>query len=150
MHPKIRHCAIDPMDNLGVLLVEFFETYGKFFQYDQVGISLRAGGHYFRKRQRGWSNPNSPGLLTIEDPQDPTNDISGGSYGFARVRQSLQGGFEMLSAALCIRGTELLERRHDGDNSPARMSLLGSIMGITQEASVPSSFWSSLSNVLTP
>lgn len=71
MHPKIRHAAIDPSENLGVLLIDFFETYGRFFQYENVGISLRDGGHFFNKEERGWKNWTSPGLLCIEDPQDP-------------------------------------------------------------------------------
>jgi len=135
MHPKIRRCAIDPMENLGVLLVEFFETYGRFFSYDHVGISLRNGGHYFGKKSRGWSNPSSPGLLTIEDPQDPMNDVSGGSYGFMKVRHTLAGAFEVLGAALCLRGSALLERRYDpnDERSADEMSLLGSIMGVTPE-----------------
>lgn len=134
MHPKIRHCAIDPMENLGVLLVEFFETYGRFFTYDSIGISLRHGGQYFSKRQRGLGNPNAPGgLLTIEDPQDPNNDISGGSYGFPKVRQTFNGAFEVLSAALCLRGSEIMERSIPADRGADEMSLLGSIMGVTPE-----------------
>ena len=138
MHPKIRRCAIDPMENLGVLLVEFFETYGRFFQYDQVGISLRNGGHYLNKRSQGWSNPSSPFLLTIEDPQDPLNDVSGGSFGFMRVKHTLQGAFEVLGAALCLRGSAMLQRRHDPHDgrSSDEMSLLGSIMGVTPEVNV--------------
>lgn len=136
MHPKIRRCAIDPMQNLGVLLVELFETYGRFFHYEHVGISLRNGGHYFRKQSRGWSNPNSPGLLTIEDPQDTINDVSGGSYGFVKVRQTLQGAFEVLSAALCLRGSEIIERRDLFDRSSAGLSILGSVMGVTSEVRI--------------
>lgn len=123
------------MKNLGVLLVELFETYGRFFHYEHVGISLRNGGHYFRKQSRGWGNPNSPALLTIEDPQDPMNDVSGGSYGFVRVRQTLQGAFEVLSAALCLRGSALLDRTYDPQTS-AEMSILGSIMGVTPEVRI--------------
>ncbi|KAF8323340.1 Nucleotidyltransferase [Clavulina sp. PMI_390] len=132
MHPKIRRCAIDPMKNLGVLLVEFFETYGRFFHYETVGISLRNGGHYFRKQSRGWGNPSAPGLLTIEDPQDPMNDVSGGSYGFMRVRHTLQGAFEVLSAELCLRGSALLDRLPSA-KSASGMSILGKIMGVTHE-----------------
>lgn len=124
------------MKNLGVLVVEFFELYGRFFQYEHVGLSLRSGGHYFHKQTRGWSNPNSPGLLSIEDPQDPTNDVSSGSYGFQRVKGTLGGAFELLSAALCLRGSELEDKeksRKLGRKSPAELSLLSSIMGITQD-----------------
>ena len=57
------------MENLGVLLVEFFELYGYYFHYSEVGISLRDGGVYFSKMERDWKNPSRPWLLTIEDPQ---------------------------------------------------------------------------------
>ena len=32
--------------NLGVLLLEFFELYGRSFNYNQLGIRLRDGGAY--------------------------------------------------------------------------------------------------------
>ncbi|KAG5221025.1 Nucleotidyltransferase [Salix suchowensis] len=44
MHPKIRRGEIDPDKNLGVLVVEFFELYGCYFYYEEVGISVREGG----------------------------------------------------------------------------------------------------------
>ena len=53
MHPKIRRGEIDPYRNLGVLVMEFFELYGSYFNYQEVGISLRDGGSYYNKRQRG-------------------------------------------------------------------------------------------------
>lgn len=71
MHPKIRNGEIDPEENLGVLVMEFFELYGCYFNYDEVGISLREGGTYFSKRQRGWFDYNKRMMLSIEDPADP-------------------------------------------------------------------------------
>lgn len=71
MHPKIRRGEIDPQKNLGVLVIEFFELYGCYFNYKEVGISLRDGGSYYNKSQRGWLDYRSPGLLSIEDPGDP-------------------------------------------------------------------------------
>ncbi|KAK2463868.1 hypothetical protein APHAL10511_004173 [Amanita phalloides] len=50
MHPKIRRGEIDPGKNLGVLLMEFFELYGCYFDYEEVGISVRNGGYYFQKK----------------------------------------------------------------------------------------------------
>jgi non-canonical poly(A) RNA polymerase PAPD5/7 len=75
MHPKIRRGEIDPDRNLGVLVMEFFELYGCCFNYDEVGISVRAGGTYFSKRQRGWFDFAKRGLLSIEDPADPCECI---------------------------------------------------------------------------
>jgi non-canonical poly(A) RNA polymerase PAPD5/7 len=71
MHPKIRSGEIDPERNLGVLVMEFFELYGVLFNYDEVGISLREGGTYFNKRQRGWLDYGKRGVLSVEDPADP-------------------------------------------------------------------------------
>ena len=72
IHPKIRRAEIDPMQNLGVLLIEIFELYGKHFGYDETGITLRDGGTYFSKVDRGWQNERQKYLLSIEDPQDPS------------------------------------------------------------------------------
>ena len=72
MQPKIRRGEIDPTRNLGVLLLEFFELYGRYFNYEQTGISLHGGGMYFNKMQRGWDDPQKPFLLCVEDPQDPS------------------------------------------------------------------------------
>lgn len=70
MHPKIRSGEIDPSENLGVLMIEFFELYGHHFNYDNTGISLRDGGTYFNKNARGWFDSTRPYLLSIEDPTD--------------------------------------------------------------------------------
>lgn len=70
VHPKVRRAEIDPLANLGTLLIEFFELYGKNFGYDDTGISLRDGGYYYSKEGRGWSNERQRYLLSIEDPQD--------------------------------------------------------------------------------
>jgi non-canonical poly(A) RNA polymerase PAPD5/7 len=71
MHPKIRRSEIDAEKNLGVLVMEFFELYGCYFNYEEVGISVRDGGTYFSKRQRGWHDYYKGNLLSIEDPADP-------------------------------------------------------------------------------
>ncbi|KAJ7029399.1 hypothetical protein C8F04DRAFT_1265053 [Mycena alexandri] len=117
MHPKIRHGQIDADANLGVLVVEFFELYGRSFNYEEVGISLRDGGSYFGKRQRGWGwneqwgGAKRGGLLSIEDPGDPSNDISSGSYNFQNVRRNLGGAYEILTAAIYMRAGILGARR---------------------------------------
>ncbi|KAG6829239.1 hypothetical protein H0H87_012199 [Tephrocybe sp. NHM501043] len=71
MHPKIRRGEIEADENLGVLVLEFFELYGCYFNYSEVGISVREGGMYFNKRQRGWFDYYKQGALSIEDPADP-------------------------------------------------------------------------------
>ncbi|KAJ7286498.1 hypothetical protein C8J57DRAFT_665057 [Mycena rebaudengoi] len=145
MHPKIRHAQIDPDRNLGVLLVEFFELYGRRFHYEEVGISLREGGSYFGKRQRGWGRgeqwggARKGGLLSIEDPGDPSNDISAGSYNFQNVRKNLAGAHEILTSTIYLRAG-ILEARRGGQSvrlrdhyEPSDMSILSSVLGVTQE-----------------
>ena len=50
--------------NLGVLLIEFFELYGKKFNYDSVGIRLVGSGCYFNKEQVGACSSECFTLLT--------------------------------------------------------------------------------------
>jgi non-canonical poly(A) RNA polymerase PAPD5/7 len=72
MHPKIRRGEIDADKNLGVLLMEFFELYGIRFNTQEVGISVRDGGSYYSKRQRGWFDYGKSASLSIEDPANPS------------------------------------------------------------------------------
>ena len=77
MHPKIRRGEIDAARNLGVLVMEFFELYGCYFNYEEVGISIRNGGSYFSKHSRGWHDYYKKNLLSIEDPTDPCEYLFG-------------------------------------------------------------------------
>ncbi|KAG0303016.1 hypothetical protein BGZ98_007058 [Dissophora globulifera] len=48
-HPAIESGMIDPGENLGVLLIEFFELYGRCFNYKNVGLTVAGYGSYFDK-----------------------------------------------------------------------------------------------------
>ncbi|TFK46660.1 Nucleotidyltransferase, partial [Heliocybe sulcata] len=139
MHPKIRRGEIDPSKNLGVLVMEFFELYGCYFNYHEVGISLRDGGTYFPKATRGWLDYNRSQLLSIEDPADPSNDISKGSYGINRVKTTLAGAHGIMRAQAYLRAGMISSRKENRtvrlhDNvDPEEMSILSSVLGVTQE-----------------
>ncbi|KAJ6139373.1 hypothetical protein N7471_005859 [Penicillium samsonianum] len=60
--------------NLGTILLDFFNFYGKQFTYDRLAIRMDPPG-YFNK---GYYFGN-PDRLTIEDPNNRDNDISGGT-----------------------------------------------------------------------
>ena len=47
MHPRQESKL--PNANLGVLLIEFFELYGRNFNYQRTGIKIRNGGCYCSK-----------------------------------------------------------------------------------------------------
>lgn len=72
LHPKLQTGEMNVGENLGTLLIEFLEVYGKNFNFDEVGICLSSGGSYFSKARRGWQRPQQPYLLSIEDPADPS------------------------------------------------------------------------------
>jgi non-canonical poly(A) RNA polymerase PAPD5/7 len=152
VHPKLRRNEIDPEQNMGTLLMEFFELYGKHFNYDEVGISIRKGGFYYSKRSRGWYRGGQAYLLSVEDPQDPgsshfasyerglipDNDISGGSFGIRQVKLTLNGAFSMLQEALCQRARTMVgdkEWYRAGDDDPEELTILGKVMGVTREVS---------------
>ncbi|KAH8116996.1 hypothetical protein DFH11DRAFT_1578575 [Phellopilus nigrolimitatus] len=125
MHPKLRRAEIDPARNLGVLVMEFFELYGKYFNYSETGISLRHGGSYFSKARRGWMDYNKRYLLSIEDPGDISNDISRGSFGIKSVRQTFAGAHEIMKSAATGPAVDLRRGRSD----PEEMSVLSGILG---------------------
>lgn len=122
VHPKLQRDEITAERNLGTLLMEFLELYGKNFGYDECGISVRGDGSYFSKRQRGMFDSRKPFMLCIEDPHDigtwsqlkaltAGNNIAMGSFAIISVRSALGGAFDILQAALCQRANELYEFR---------------------------------------
>lgn len=71
LHP--RYDAAQPSSNLGVLLIEFFELYGRHFNYLKTGIRIKDGGAYITKEevQKDMMDGHRPSLLCIEDPLTP-------------------------------------------------------------------------------
>lgn len=163
LHPKVQRGEIDPTRNLGVLFLDFLELYGKNFGYDDTGVSVIGSGGYFHKARRGWKDHTKPWKLSVEDPQNPENDISTGSYNIISVRSALSGAFDMLTSTVCQRGIEIARgssggrsarpggghHRFDDDDDDAAAraallagpqsrekdprSLLGSIIGVSRE-----------------
>ncbi|XP_074595864.1 terminal nucleotidyltransferase 4B-like [Brevipalpus obovatus] len=98
LHP--REDAISTGANLGVLLLEFFELYGRLFNYKNVGIRVKDGGSYVPKekiQQQMLESGCHPSFLCIEDPLDPTNDIGRSSYGVFKVREAFEYAFFVLN-----------------------------------------------------
>ncbi|KAI8346470.1 hypothetical protein B0O80DRAFT_469152 [Mortierella sp. GBAus27b] len=107
MHPQVQMKNIDPMDNLGVLLIEFFELYGQCFNYSRVGLAVTDEGSYFEKalvstgRQSfGRGGPGPEILLTCIDPNDPSNDTARGSFALRKIREVFVGAYGALTQAV--------------------------------------------------
>ena len=87
--------------NLGALLLEFLELYGKDFNYATTGISVRHHGAYFPKHQRGWNYPNRPALLALENPDDAGLDVGKNSFAMTRVKRAFDHAHAKLVLAAC-------------------------------------------------
>ena len=97
---------------LGALLIDFFELYGRRIDTDEVGVSCRGGGCFFAKRDKNpsWAEPGRPFLFSIEDPQDPTNDLGRNSYAARSVKAAFEHAFTLLTAPAGKRDEFLLGR----------------------------------------
>jgi len=124
LHPRINPRSTD--NNLGVLLIEFFELYGKHFNYMRTGIRVRDGGSYVPKEEifKQFNNGYRASILCIEDPLNPANDIGKGSYGALKVKQAFENAYLTLSEAVAPQHAYLIK---DGQ------SILGRIIRITHE-----------------
>ncbi len=71
LHPRIDTQRTNI--NLGILLIEFFELYGRDFNYMKTGIRVKNGGAYQSKEEmlKAMGSGNRPSMLCIEDPIQP-------------------------------------------------------------------------------
>ncbi|XP_077052521.1 terminal nucleotidyltransferase 4A isoform X4 [Siphateles boraxobius] len=125
LHPRID--ARNPNMNLGILLIEFFELYGRHFNYLKTGIRIKNGGAYMAKEDimKAMSNGYRPSMLCIEDPLLPGNDVGRSSYGAMQVKEAFDYAYIILSHAVSP-----LARSYPNKDSD---STLGRIIKVTQE-----------------
>lgn len=95
-------CEANPTDNVGKLLILFFELYGLNFNYFKTGIRIQNGGSYFPKEDfhSNMNDGSRPSILCIEDPLLPRNDIGRSSYGALNVKVAFEYAYQVLSQAL--------------------------------------------------
>jgi len=93
--------------SLGKLLIDFFHLYGYMLDYDHVVLSVTGGGSYipkerFRPAREAMEinrRKGQPTLrLAIEDPQNPSNDVSGGSREIHHIRTAFKQAFLALTS----------------------------------------------------
>ncbi|XP_055965013.1 LOW QUALITY PROTEIN: terminal nucleotidyltransferase 4A [Sorex fumeus] len=125
LHPRIDARRAD--ENLGMLLVEFFELYGRNFNYLKTGIRIKEGGAYIAKEDlmKAMTSGHRPSMLCIEDPLLPGNDVGRSSYGAMQVKQVFDYAYIVLSHAVSP-----LARSYPNRDSE---STLGRIIKVTQE-----------------
>uniref|UniRef100_A0A8C9TXB6 Terminal nucleotidyltransferase 4A n=1 Tax=Scleropages formosus TaxID=113540 RepID=A0A8C9TXB6_SCLFO len=122
-----REDASSPNANVGVLLIEFFEHYGRNFNYLKTGIRIKDGGSYVAKDevQRNMLDGYRPSMLYIEDPLQPGNDVGRSSYGAMQVKQAFDYAYVVLSHAVSP-----IAKYYPNNEA---QSILGRIIRVTQE-----------------
>ncbi|KAJ7311842.1 hypothetical protein JRQ81_006155 [Phrynocephalus forsythii] len=125
LHP--REDACNPNANYGVLLIEFFELYGRHFNYLKTGIRIKDGGSYVAKDevQKNMLDGYRPSMLYIEDPLQPGNDVGRSSYGAMQVKQAFDYAYVVLSHAVSP-----IAKYYPNNECE---SILGRIIRVTQE-----------------
>lgn len=136
MHPLVQSGMIRAHENLGVLLMELFELYGRNHNSATVGINVKEGGSYYHKEDLGFAQEAKPHLLSIMDPQNENNDIAKGSFAYGSVKQSFEHAFNVLKCAI-LEFESHLQKNADDTRRPTKEkhpsvetvpSLLGSII----------------------
>ncbi|XP_061670658.1 terminal nucleotidyltransferase 4B [Syngnathoides biaculeatus] len=122
-----REDVCSPNINFGVLLIEFFELYGRHFNYLKTGIRIKDGGCYVAKDevQKNMMDGYRPSMLYIEDPLQPDNDVGRSSYGAMQVKQAFDYAYVVLSHAV----SPIAKFYPNNDTE----SILGRIIRVTQE-----------------
>ncbi|MCI4393013.1 hypothetical protein PGIGA_G00152620 [Pangasianodon gigas] len=122
-----REDVCSPNSNMGVLLIEFFELYGRHFNYLKTGIRIKDGGSYVAKDEvlKGMLDGYRPSMLYIEDPLQPGNDVGRSSYGAMQVKQAFDYAYVVLSHAVSP-----IAKHYPNYKSE---SILGRIIRVTRE-----------------
>ncbi|XP_075934181.1 terminal nucleotidyltransferase 4B isoform X1 [Anarhichas minor] len=122
-----REDVCSPNINIGVLLIEFFELYGRHFNYLKTGIRIKDGGCYVAKDevQKNMMDSYRPSMLYIEDPLQPDNDVGRSSYGAMQVKQAFDYAYVVLSHAVSP-----IAKYYPNNETE---SVLGRIIRVTQE-----------------
>lgn len=140
LHPKISAKCIDPLQNLGTLLIEFFELYGVHFNYEAVGISLREEtfGYIQKRTHPELTAPRGPRrgppdlyTLVVENPLSPSENVTAGTFRLRWVTKAFFGAYQLLCEK-CYELDKMSKKKRTG------ISILSSIIkykGVEREFS---------------
>ncbi|GAA5809060.1 hypothetical protein MFLAVUS_002463 [Mucor flavus] len=136
MHPKVASGQIDPMQNLGVLILDFFQFYGINFSLDTVGICVNGAGSYYDKSHI--TSRDGRSVFSIQDPQDRNNDIGMKSYNSTNVVRSFKYAYLAMTRKAFLLEQELKRNNYmhldpSTLENPKKASILGSFLHISSE-----------------
>lgn len=104
MHPLIQSQRMDPLLNLGVLVIEFFELYGLCFNYNTVSISVTQGGSYIHKGSDGSQHERFG--LTLLNPV-ANHNVAKGTRNMSIIRAAFVLAYQELTSTIRKRQEEL-------------------------------------------
>ncbi|CAL1539391.1 unnamed protein product [Lymnaea stagnalis] len=124
LHPRAN--ATKAQVNLGILLIEFFELYGRNFNYLTTAIRIKNGGAYLPKDElsKDMENGYRPSMLCIEDPLKAGNDIGRSAFGAMSVKKAFEYAYLALNHAVAPHNIHLSQHNE---------SILGRIIRVTEE-----------------
>lgn len=98
LHPSIKS---DKNPNLGVLLMDFFEFYGRKFNYNETCISVTDGGRYFSRDEIPSDEfMGTRSDLCIKNPLKEEDLYLNPSHSSLNIKPAFECGYFTLSAAM--------------------------------------------------
>lgn len=96
LHPVVQQeNFIDPLKNLGVILLDFFQFYGFDFPYEGVTLSFT---DYMYKKQT-----ISNAIISIEDPVNTNHDVGDNCSNMHTIKDVFQHAYKIMTIALSDR-----------------------------------------------
>ena len=99
LHPRVSTGNISVMENLGTLLIEFFELYGRNFSYDHLIVALANGEdprYLLKLRNHVLTAGRGQFSIVVQDPLDPANNITRSSYNLRDLKKAFGGAYQLL------------------------------------------------------
>lgn len=100
LHPRVSTGNMTVMENLGTLLIEFFELYGRNFSYDFLILALGDDGdtpkYLLKARNHVLTAGRGQFSIVVQDPLDPANNITRSSYNLRDLKKAFGGAYQLL------------------------------------------------------
>lgn len=100
LHPRVSTGNMAVMENLGTLLIEFFELYGRNFSFDDLIIAIDPSDdtpkYLLKSRHPGLTTGRGQFAIVIQDPSDKSNNITRSSYNLRDLKKAFGGAYQLL------------------------------------------------------
>ncbi|CAK7223579.1 hypothetical protein SBRCBS47491_005256 [Sporothrix bragantina] len=111
MMPPLQTKDMVGENHLGDLLMHFFDLYGNKFNYESTAISMNPPGYIPKNKVRQFTYKN-PDRLSIIDPNNSENDISGGSKNTSAIMRVFSDAFDALQKRMVELARLPADERH--------------------------------------